>query len=125
MILIVFPTQWRGVVYSKDGIPISGATVNLRDRHTQRYIAETVADPEGLWNFDSYGTVYAGGDYTLEVINGAEKVTIWGGEVRVEVPEQAPWYHRWLYPDAPRQVLIAWVALVVVFALLIALLVMA
>ena len=63
----------------------------------------------------------------LEVINGAERVAIDGDKVIVEVPPAVnePWYQRWLYPDAPRQVLIAWVALVMVFALLIALLVMA
>lgn len=90
MILIFFATQWRGAVYASDGYPISGATVNLMHRDTKWLFACAVTDPNGRFDFGGYESVYAGGDYTLEVINGAEKVTIWGDtpfEVDVVTPE--------------------------------------
>lgn len=89
MILIFFATQWRGSVYASGGYPISGATVNLMHRDTKRLFACAVTDPNGRFDFGGYESVYAGGDYTLEVISGAERVTIWGdtGEVEVQTPE--------------------------------------
>lgn len=104
MILIVDLSRVypRGFVHdSRHGVPISGASVGLRDPITKRYLAETISHPNGYFSFEEYKPPKGYENSSLlEVIVGSERVTILGDDVHVDVPQpwnrepRAPWYRR-------------------------------